>query len=87
MVLYAPVLLLVYVVIWLNSPFTNKIMQVTTGFASVLAITRLAGVVIEAVAVMGVFVVDLVTDQVLVRMDKRERNRLVKTGATLAFPH
>jgi hypothetical protein len=80
MVIYAPALLLAYVVIWLTSPFRNKIIQVTTAFASILAITHLAGVVFEAVAVLGVFAVDLLTGQVLARMDKRESNRLAKAG-------
>jgi hypothetical protein len=78
MVVHAPALLLMYVVIWLTSPFKNKIIQVTTAFASVLAITHLAGVVFEAVAVLGVFAVDLLSGQVLSRMDKRERNKLAK---------
>ncbi len=76
MVVYAPALLLVYVVIWLTSPFRNKIIQVTTAFISILAITHLAGVVFESVAVLGVFAVDLLTGQVLARMNKRERNKL-----------
>jgi uncharacterized membrane protein len=80
MVIYAPALLLAYVVIWLTSPFRNKIIQVTTAFASILAITHLAGVVFEAVAVLGVFAVDLLTGQVLARMDKRERNQRVKAA-------
>jgi hypothetical protein len=36
-------------------------------------------VVFEAVAVLGVFAVDLLTGQVVARMDKRERNKLAKT--------
>ena len=60
-----------YVVIWLTSPFQNKIVQVTTAFPSILAITHLAGVVFEAIAVMGVFAVDLLTGQVQARMDKQ----------------
>jgi fatty acid desaturase len=78
MVVYAPALLLMYVVVWLTSPFRNKIIQVTTAFASILAVTHLAGVVFEAVAVMGVFAVDLLTGQVLARMDKRARNKLAR---------
>jgi glycerol-3-phosphate acyltransferase PlsY len=78
MVVYAPALLLMYVVIWLTSPFKNKIVQVTTAFAAILAVTHLAGVVFEAVAVLGVFAVDLLTGQVLARMDKREKNKLAK---------
>jgi len=74
MVTYAPALLLIYVVMWLTSPFRNRITQVTTAFASVLIISHLAGVVFEAVAVLGVFGVDLLTGQVLARMEKRERN-------------
>jgi hypothetical protein len=80
MVVYAPALLLMYVVIWLCTPLRNKIIQVATAFASILAITHLAGVVFESVAVLGVFAVDLLTGQVLARMDKRERNKLVKAA-------
>jgi fatty acid desaturase len=76
MVVYAPALLLAYVVIWLTSPFRNKIIQVTAAFASILAVTHLAGIIFEAVAVLGVFAVDLLTGQVLARMDKRGRNKL-----------
>ena len=39
-----------------------------------------AGVVFEAVAVLGVFAVDLLTGQVVARMEKRERNRLAKAA-------
>jgi hypothetical protein len=80
MVIYAPALLLMYVVIWLTSPFKNKITQVTTAFASILVVTHLAGVVFEAVAVLDVFAVDLLTGQVVARMDKRERNELAKAA-------
>lgn len=80
MVIYAPALLLMYVVIWLTSPFRNKIVQVSAAFASILAITHLAGVVFEAVAVLGAFAVDLLTGQVAARMDKRERNKLAKAA-------
>ena len=80
MVLYAPALLLMYVVIWLTSPFKNKIMQSTAAFASILAVSHLAGVVFEAVAVFGVFAVDLVTGQVVARMDRRNRKELVKAA-------
>ena len=76
MVMYAPALLLMYVVVWLTSPFRNRIIQITAAFAAVLAVTHLAGVVFEAVAVMGVFAVDLVTGQVLLRMDKHQRSKL-----------
>jgi len=34
----------------------------------------------EAVAVLGVFAVDLLTGQVVARMDKRERNKLAKAA-------
>ena len=84
--IYAPALLLMYVVIWLTSPFRNKILQVTTAFASILAVTHLAGVVFEAVAVLGVFAVDLLTGQVVARMDKRERNKLAKVRSARGFP-
>jgi fatty acid desaturase len=80
MVIYAPALLLAYVVIWLTSPFRNKIIQVTTAFAAILAVTHLAGLVFEAVAVLGVFAVDLLTGQVLARMNKRDRNKLAKAA-------
>jgi glycerol-3-phosphate acyltransferase PlsY len=76
MVIHAPALLLMYVVIWLTSPFRNKIVQVSAVFASILAITHLAGVVFEAVAVLGVFAVDLLSGQVVARMDKRGINKL-----------
>jgi len=35
-------------------------------------------VVFEAVAVLGVFAMDLLTGQVPARMDKRERNKLAR---------
>jgi len=79
-VLYAPALLLMYVVIWLTSPFKNKIMQSTAAFASILAVSHLAGIVFEAVAVFGVFAVDLLTGQVVARMDRRERSKLAKAA-------
>jgi hypothetical protein len=69
-----------YVVIWLTSPFKNKIMQVSAAFASILVITHLAGVVFEAVAVFGVFAVDLLTGQVLARMDRRNRKDVAKAA-------
>ncbi len=80
MVVYAPALLLMYVVVWLTSPFRNRITQVTTAFASVLIISHLAGVVFEAVAALGVFAVDLLTGQVLARIDKREQSKLAKAA-------
>ena len=55
--------LVVLMVIWLTSPFRNKNIQVTAAFASILAVTHLAGFVFEAVAVLGVFAVDLLTGQ------------------------
>jgi amino acid transporter len=76
MVLYAPPLLLMYVVIWLTSPFRNKIVQVTAAFASIPAVTHLAGVGFEAVAVLGVFAMDLLTGHVVIRMAKRNCRRL-----------
>ena len=78
LVLYVPVLLLMHVVIWLTSPFRNRVMRVTAGFASMLAVSHLAGIVFEAVAVFGVFAVDLLTGQVVARLEKRERNKLAK---------
>jgi len=80
LVLYAPALLLIYVVTWLTTPFKNKIMQATAAFASILAVTHLAGIVFEAVAVLGVFAVDLLTGQVVARMDKRDRTTLPKAA-------
>ncbi len=80
MVAYAPGLLLMYVVMWLTSPFRNRITQVTTAFAFVLIISHLAGVVFEAVAALGVFAVDLLTGQVLARMDKRRKDDLAKAS-------
>ncbi len=80
LVLYAPALLLMYVVIWLTSPFRNKIVQVTAAFASILAVTHLAGVVFEAVAVLGVFAMDLLTGQVVIRMAKRNSRKLARVA-------
>jgi hypothetical protein len=80
LVLYAPALLLVYVVIWLTSPFKNRIMQSTAAFASILAVSHLAGIVFEAVAVLGVFAVDLVTGQVVARMDRRNRKEAAEAA-------
>jgi uncharacterized membrane protein len=80
MVIYARALLLMYVVIWLTSPFKNKIMQSTAAFASILAVGHLAGVVFEAAAVFGVFAVDPLTGQVVARMNKREQCKLVKAA-------
>ena len=75
---YAPALLLMYVVVWLTSPFKNRVIQTTTAFASVLAVTHLAGAVFEAVAVLAIFAVDLLTGQVVARMNKR--NKLAKAA-------
>ena len=69
--LYAPALLLMYVVIWLTSPFKNKTAQVTAGFAAGLAVSHIAGVLFEVVMIAGIFAVDLVTGQVLARMQKK----------------
>jgi len=80
MVLYAPALLLMYVVIWLTSPFKNKIMQSTAAFASILAVSHLAGIVFEAVAVFGVFAVDLLTGQVVARVDRRNRKEVPRAA-------
>jgi hypothetical protein len=80
MVIYAPALLLMYVVIWLTSPFKNKIMQSTAAFASILAVSHLAGIVFEAVAVFGVFAMDLLTGQVVARMDRRNRKDVAKAA-------
>ena len=80
MVIYAPALLLMYVVIWLTSPFKNKIMQSTAAFASILAVSHLAGIVFEAVVVFGVFAVDLLTGQVVARMDRRNRKEVAKAA-------
>jgi hypothetical protein len=80
MVMYAPAFLLMYVVVGLTSPFKNKVVQATSAFVSILAVTHLAAVVFEAVAVLGVFAVDLLTGQVLARMDKRKQNKLAKAA-------
>jgi hypothetical protein len=37
-------------------------------------------VVFEGVAVLGVFAMDLLTGQVVARMEKRERNKLAKAA-------
>jgi hypothetical protein len=62
----------------------DKTLQVGLGVFAfrrvLLAVTHLAGVVFEAVAVLGVFAVDLLTGQVLPRMDQGERNKLAKAG-------
>jgi hypothetical protein len=78
--IYAPALLLMYVAIWLTSRFRNKIIQVTAALAGILAVTHLAGVVFEAVAVLGVFAVVRLTGPVLARMDKRERSKMSKAA-------
>jgi hypothetical protein len=44
--------------------------------ASILAVSHLAGIVFETVAVFGVMAVDLFTGRVVARMDRRERDRL-----------
>ena len=80
LVLYAPALLLMYVVIWLTSPFKNRIMQSTAAFASILAVSHLAGIIFEAVAVFGVFAVDLLTGQVVARMDRRNPKEVPKAA-------
>jgi hypothetical protein len=69
--IYAPTLLLMYVVIWLTSPFRNKVLQVSAGFGAALAVTHIAGVLFEAIAIAGIFAIDLVTGQVVARMRKR----------------
>ena len=80
LVLYAPALLLMYVVIWLTSPFKNRIMQSTAAFASILAVSRIAGIVFEAVAVLAVFAVDLLTGQVVARMERRNQKEVAKAA-------
>jgi hypothetical protein len=57
-----------------------RTVQVSAAFASILAITHVAGVVFEAVAVLGLFAVDLLTGQVVARMDERERIKLAKAA-------
>jgi len=64
---------------WLTNPIKNKIIQVTTAFLSILAITHLAGVVFEAVAMLGVFALNLLTGQALARMDKPVRETCWRT--------
>ena len=68
---YAPALLLMYVVIWLTSPFRNKVLQVSAGFGAALAVTHIAGVMFETIAIAGIFAIDLVTGQVVARTRKR----------------
>jgi hypothetical protein len=77
MVIYAPVLLLMYVVIWLTSPFKNKMVQATAGFGAILVVSHIAGVVFEVIAVAGIFAVDLITGQVVARMRKHQQARVV----------
>jgi hypothetical protein len=55
-------------------------MQSTAAFASILAVSHLAGIVFEAVAVLGVFAVDLLTGQVVARMDRRNRKDVAKAA-------
>lgn len=69
--IYAPALLLMYVVIWLVSPFKTKVLQVAAGFGAALAVTHIAGALFEAIAIGGIFAIDLVTGQVVARMHKR----------------
>ena len=69
--IYAPALLLMYVVIWLVSPFKTKVLQVAAGFGAALAVTHIAGVLFETIAIAGIFAIDLVTGQVVARMHKR----------------
>jgi hypothetical protein len=69
-----------------SSPSPNKVIQVTTAFASALVVTHLAEVVFEAGAVLGAFAADLLTGRILARADKRGRNKRAKPGATIAFP-
>jgi len=76
--IYAPALLLMYVVIWLTSPFKNKVLQVSAGFGVALAVTHIAGVLFEAIAIAGIFAIDLVTGQVVARLRKRLNARAQK---------
>ena len=78
---YAPALLLMYVVIWLTSPFKNKVLQVSAGFGAALAVTHIAGVLFEAIAIAGIFAMDLVTGQVVARTSKRLRAQVQKVTA------
>ena len=81
MAVYAPALLLMYVVIWLTSPFRNKVLQVSAGFGAVLTVTHMAGVLFEAVLIAGIFAIDLVTGQVVLRMRKRLQAQEQKAAA------
>jgi uncharacterized membrane protein len=79
--IYAPALLLMYVVIWLTSPFKNKVLQVSAGFGAALAVTHIAGVLFEAIAIAGIFAMDLVTGQVVARTSKRLKAQAQKVTA------
>ena len=72
MAVFYPALLVMYVVLWLTSPFKNKHAQVAAGFGGALLLGHLAGVVFEVVIIAGIFAVDLVTGQVLARMRKHQ---------------
>lgn len=71
MAIFCPGLLIAYIAIWLTGPFENKHAQAATGFASMLLFTHLAGVALEFIVIAGLFAIDLVTGQVLVRTNKR----------------
>jgi uncharacterized membrane protein len=79
--IYAPALLLMYVVIWLTSPFKNRVLQVSAGFGAALAVTHVAGILFEAIAIAGIFAIDLVTGQVVVRMHRRLKASPLEGGA------
>ena len=77
MAVWAPALLIMYVVMWLLSPTKNRVAQIGGGFGAMLVMSHIAGVVFEAVVVLGVFAVDLITGQVLART-KRHLTEEVK---------
>ena len=81
MVVYAPALLLMYVVLWLTSPFRTRVVQLGAGFAAALAVTHIAGVVVEAVVIVGIFAIDLVTGQVVARTSRRLRAQTSRVAA------
>ena len=77
MAVWAPALLIMYVVMWLLSPTKNRVAQIGGGFGAMLVMSHVAGVVFEAVVILGVFAVDLITGQVLART-KRHLTEEVK---------
>jgi hypothetical protein len=63
-----------------NTIFTSLFGGCLKAADKAAAAAHLAGVVFEAVAVLGLFAVDLLTGQVVARMERRERNKLAKAA-------